>query len=146
MSEDILEAIYDYLTTTALKKYGDIIREVTKVELASGVIVKVRVVFVDSSFLDVYWSSSGRYSLHYERRHIDGTVYRHDNAPHEKHRHIKTFPKHFHRGSEDRVEESYLPEDPIKAVEHFLRFILDLIRTKHRVRSINNSFTTIQYT
>jgi len=98
LSEDILEAIYDYLTTTALKKYGDIIREVTKVELASGVIVKVRVVFVDGSFLDVYWSSSGRYSLHYERRHIDGTVYRHDNAPHEKHRYIKTFPKHFHRG------------------------------------------------
>ncbi len=84
MSEDILEAIYDYLTTIASKKYGDTIREVTKVELASGVIVKVRVVFVDGSFLDVYWSSSGRYSLHYERRHIDGTVYRHDNAPHEK--------------------------------------------------------------
>ena len=116
--------------TVASKRYKSIIREVVKVELASGVVAKVRVVFVDNSFLDIYWSPSGRYSLHYERRHIDGTVYRHDNAPHEKHRHVRTFPKHFHRGSEDRVEESYLPEDPIDAVEHFLRFILGLICTK----------------
>ena len=131
MKKDVLETIYSYLITVASKRYSDFIREVAKVELASGVVAKVRVVFVDSSFLDIYWSPSGRYSLHYERRHIDGTVYRHDNAPHEKHQHIRTFPKHFHRGSEDRVEESHLPEDPIKAVEHFLRFILDLIRTKH---------------
>ena len=126
----MLETIYNYLITVASKRYKSIIREVVKVELASGVVAKVRVVFVDNSFLDVYWSPSGRYSLHYERRHIDGTVYRHDNAPHEKHRHVRTFPKHFHRGSEDRVEESYLPEDPIDAVEHFLRFILGLIYTK----------------
>jgi len=126
----VLETIYNYLITVASKRYKSIIREVVKVELASGVVAKVRVVFVDNSFLDVYWSPSGRYSLHYERRHIDGTVYRHDNAPHEKHRHVRTFPKHFHRGSEDRVEESYLPEDPIDAVEHFLRFILGLIYTK----------------
>ncbi|RLG82452.1 MAG: hypothetical protein DRO39_09505 [Thermoprotei archaeon] len=130
MEEDVLETIYNYLITVASKRYKSIIREVVKVELASGVVAKVRVVFVDNSFLDVYWSPSGRYSLHYERRHIDGTVYRHDNAPHEKHRHVRTFPKHFHRGSEDRVEESYLPEDPIDAVEHFLRFILGLIYTK----------------
>jgi len=130
LEEDVLETIYNYLITVASKRYKSIIREVVKVELASGVVAKVRVVFVDNSFLDVYWSPSGRYSLHYERRHIDGTVYRHDNAPHEKHRHVRTFPKHFHRGSEDRVEESYLPEDPIDAVEHFLRFILGLIYTK----------------
>ena len=99
--------------TVASKRYKSIIREVVKVELASGVVAKVRVVFVDNSFFDIHWSPSGRYSLHYERRHVDGTVYRHDNAPHEKHRHVRTFPKHFHRGSEDRVEESYLPEDPI---------------------------------
>ncbi len=131
MEEDVLDVIYSYLITVASKRYRDFIREVAKVELASEVVVKVRVVFVDGSFLDIYWSPSGRYSLHYERRHIDGTVYRHDNAPHEKHRRVGTFPKHFHRGGEDRVEESHLPEDPIKAVECFLRFILDLIRTKH---------------
>ena len=74
MKEDVLETIYGYLMTVASKKYRDSIREVAKVELASGVVEKVRVVFVDSSFLDIYWSLSGRYSLHYERKHIDGTV------------------------------------------------------------------------
>ena len=82
MERDVLETIYNYLITVASKKYRDFIREIAKVELASGV-AKVHIVFVDSSFLDIYWSPSGRYSLHYERRHIDGTVYRHDNAPHE---------------------------------------------------------------
>lgn len=130
MKEDVLEAIYSYLVTVALKRYRDFIREVIKVELASGVVMKVRVIFIDNSFLDIYWSPSGRYSLHYERRHIDGTIYRHDNAPHEKHQHIRTFPKHFHRGSEDIVEESHISEDPIKAVEHFLRFIVDLIYSR----------------
>jgi len=131
LKEDVLETIYNYLITIASKRYRDIIREVVKVELASGVVEKIRVIFVDNSFLDIYWSSSGRYSLHYERRHINGTLYRHDNAPHEKHRHIRTFPKHFHKGNEDNVEESHLPEDPIKAVEHFLRFILNLMHTNH---------------
>jgi len=77
--------------------------------------------------------SSTCYGLHYERRHIDGTVYRHNNAPHKKHQHVKTFPKHFRRVGEDRVEESYLPEDPIEAIEYFLRFTLSLIRAKQRL-------------
>ena len=68
MKEDVLETIYNYLITIASKRYRDIIREVVKVELASEVVEKIRVIFVDNSFLDIYWSSSGRYSLHYERR------------------------------------------------------------------------------
>ena len=130
MKRDVLETTYNYLVTITSKKYRNIIREVTRVELASGVLMKERVIFIDNSFLDIYWSPSGRYSLHYERRHINGTLYRHDNAPHKKHQHIKTFPKHFHRGSEENVEESHLPEDPIKAIEYFLKFIANLIHTK----------------
>ena len=79
----MLEDIYKHLTIIALKKYRDFIREVTRVKTPSGITIKIRVIFIDNSFLDVYWSSSGKYSLHYERRHIDGTIYRHDNAPHE---------------------------------------------------------------
>ena len=125
--DDILENIYHHVTVLASKKYRQIIREVGRIESASGILMKVRVVFVDNSFLDVYWSASGKYSLHYERRHIDGTFYRHDNAPHEKHRRLKTFPKHFHRGGENKVEESFLPDDPVKAVELFLKFVQNLI-------------------
>ena len=75
MKEDVLDTIYSYLITITSKRYRELIREVAKVELASGVIAKVHIVFIDGSFLDIYWSPSERYSLHYERRRIDGTVY-----------------------------------------------------------------------
>ncbi|MFQ5629304.1 MAG: DUF6516 family protein [bacterium] len=59
---------------------------------------KLRVVFIDNSYIDFWWSKNlpGRYAHHWERRHIDGTIYRHDNAPHTKWQHIPTYPKHFH--------------------------------------------------
>jgi hypothetical protein len=45
---------------------------------------KLRVVLVDDSYIDFWWSSQipGRYAHHWERRHVDGTIYRHDNMPH----------------------------------------------------------------
>ena len=71
--------------------------------------------------MEIYWSESGKYSLHYERRHIDGTIYRYDNAPH--HKQVKTFPKHYHKGREDFVVESYLPDEQVEAVRSFLKEI-----------------------
>ena len=127
---DVLEEVYRHVLRLAVSRYRDVVRAVARVESGSGVLVKVRVVFVDESFLDVYWSPTGRYSLHYERRHVDGTVYRHDNAPHWRHRRLRTFPKHFHAGSEDNVEESRLPDDPLEAVEAFLRFIERVVKQR----------------
>ena len=123
-----LREIYDWLVRAGAVEFGDIVEDVVPVEPVPGLMVKVRVLFTDGSFLDIYWSPSGRYSLHYERRHIDGTLYRHDNAPHEKHRHIKTFPRHYHEGSEDNVRESHLPSDPVEAVREFLKTIRLLLK------------------
>ena len=55
------------------------------------------------------------------------TSYRHDNAPHKRWRHIKTFPKHFHNGSEadEDGKESYISEDPLEGIRDFLNFIED---------------------
>ncbi len=114
MRDHPLEEIYRWLLRDGVKRFSDIIDEVVRVEPLPGLLVKIRVVMVDGSFLDIYWSPSGRYSLHYERRHIDGRVYRHDNAPHQRHRHVQTFAKHYHNGSEDHVVESYLPDEPVK--------------------------------
>jgi hypothetical protein len=36
---------------------------------------------------------------------------------------LPTFPKHFHDGSEDRVCESDLDEDPEKGLRNFLVFV-----------------------
>jgi hypothetical protein len=35
---------------------------------------------------------------------------------------MKTFPKHFHDGSDENIEESYLSDDPVDAVRSFLAF------------------------
>jgi len=122
----LIERIYRWLLEEGLKEFSDIIDDLELIRTSSGVPVKVRVMMIDNSFLEIYWSESGKYSLHYERRHIDGTIYRHDNAPH--HKQIKTFPKHYHKGREDFVVESYLPDEPIEAVRAFLKEIREIIK------------------
>jgi hypothetical protein len=44
--------------------------------------------------VDVWFSLKllGRYSYHWERRAIDGSIYRHDNTPHKRWQTIGTFP------------------------------------------------------
>ena len=86
---------------------------------------KLRLHLVDGSFVDVWFSKSipGRWAYHWKRRHIDGTLYRHDNRPHERYRHLRTYPKHFHMGSDEHVVESYLSDDPEEALREFLTFI-----------------------
>ncbi|WP_202319186.1 toxin-antitoxin system TumE family protein [Archaeoglobus neptunius] len=76
------------------------------------------------SFVDVWISERlSRYAYHWERRHIDGKVFRHDNIPHAKWKYVETFPKHFHNGSEGNVVESYISEKPEEAVKEFLTFV-----------------------
>jgi hypothetical protein len=74
----------------------------------------------------------GRYSYYWERKAIDGTVYRHDNAPHVRWKHIQTFPKHFHDGSEDRVTLSQLSDEPEEALRNFLSFVRARLKDAHR--------------
>lgn len=85
---------------------------------------RMRVYLSDDSFLDVWYSleNEGRYSYHWERRHLDGTLYRHNNAPHKRWNHVTTFPKHFHAGSEEQVAESSLSDDPPEALREILTF------------------------
>ena len=79
----------------------------------------------DGSFLDVWFSRRipNRYAYHWERRPINGSIYRHDNRPHERLKGMKNFPRHFHDGNEDNIKESMINEDPKKAIREFLNFI-----------------------
>ena len=85
---------------------------------------EIKIFLIDGSFIDIWFSLKlkGRYSYHWERRHIDGTIYRHDNAPHKKWHEVKTFPKHFHKGSENLVVESNINSDIRDALRKFLEF------------------------
>jgi len=78
----------------------------------------------DGSFIDVWFSLkvSGRFSYHWERRHVDGCMFRHDNFPDTNWKIVSTFPKHYHNGSQDAVEESNIDDDPFVALRQFMDF------------------------
>ena len=86
---------------------------------------ELRIILIDGSFLDIWFSLKlpGRYSYHWERRQIDGKIFRHDNAPHKNWRTLASSPRHFHDGSEKKVTESFISEDPAMALRDFLLFV-----------------------
>jgi len=107
------------------------LREIAEIEFADIVeeatvpdINELRIFLRDGSFVDVWYSLKlvGRYSYHWERRAIDGTIYRYDNAPHKHWETVTTFPLHFHDGTELNVVESQLSNNPPEALREFLTF------------------------
>lgn len=56
------------------------------VEFTEDLKEKLRLYLKDGGFIDVWFSNKirGRYAYHWERRHIDGKIYRHDNIPHKR--------------------------------------------------------------
>ncbi len=114
------------------------LRGIAEVEFADIVVEafvpdvnELRIILTDGSFVDVWFSLklAGRYSYHWERRAVDGTIYRHDNAPHKHWQSVATFPKHFHNASETNVVESYLSEVSEKALREFLTFVRNKMAT-----------------
>jgi hypothetical protein len=119
-----ISTIYKALTEIALREFGDVVVQARVVSLPTGDPLKLRLDIVDGSLLDVFISVSGRYSYHWERRLTShGDLYRHDNAPHNRWRHVTTFPQHFHDGSESKVVASSLGADPEQALREFLAFV-----------------------
>ena len=101
-------------------EFSDIVSEA----ISSG-INELRIILHDGSFVDVWFSLKlqGRYSVHWERGALDGTIYRHDNAPHKRWSRVGTFPAHFHDGSEMNVVESRISVNPLQALREFLIFV-----------------------
>ena len=115
---------YQRLLTVALDEFPHI---VAGSSLVGGTALKPRVLrlhLFDQSYLDMRLAADG-YAFHWERRAIDGLLYRWDDAPH--HREISTFPHHLHSGSESRVVDSQLPMD---SSESALRYILGFIESQ----------------
>lgn len=98
---------------------------VSRIEIVH--INQLRIYLIDSSYLDIWFSLklNNRYSYHWERKNIDGTIYQYDNVPHLKWKDILTFPKHFHNKTEENVEESHISDVPKKAVREMMNFIKD---------------------
>jgi hypothetical protein len=100
-------------------EFSDIVAEVLTLDIN-----ELRIILADGSFMDIWFSLKldSRYSYHWERRAIDGKIFRHDNAPHKRWESIRTFPRHFHNGSEAEVIESHISKAPNDALRDFLSF------------------------
>ncbi len=106
----MISETYRELSEIAIREFGDIVVKSEILKLPSGVSLKLRLYLVDNTFVDVWISPTGKYSYHWEQSGVRDVVFRHNNAPHERWRHVKTFPKHFHNGSEENAVESNISE------------------------------------
>ena len=109
------------------KNFNDIIERAIDTEENA-----TRFFFTDSSYCDIWYSVklSGRFSIHYERRHIDNTLYRFDNIPHKRWSGVKTFPCHFHDGSEENVTDYLFSELSEECLSYFFENIRRCVLAK----------------
>ena len=106
--------LYSRLKREALE-FSDIVTNADILLSYTGRAQKLRITLIDTTFIDVWCSIDGNeYSYHWEMRPIRNEIYRHDNAPHKRWKHISTFPKHCHDGSQDNVVESYISDSRMK--------------------------------
>lgn len=120
------EEIYRRLAEIAFTDFSDIVQGTRVVE------GKLRLLITDGSYIDVWLSEKKRgiYAYHWERRAIDGTIFRHNNLPDRDAKKLKTFPKHFHYEREEIVKESELSDLPEEALRSFLQFARERLKPK----------------
>jgi hypothetical protein len=113
--------IYNKLKAITEKEFEDIVSSTNFIGGKASAPNKLRIYFIDNSFLDVWLSEEGDYSYHWEHRAQIGLIHRWDNAP--DHPELHTFPKHFHNGSDKEVKESELDKDYEEAIREVPGFI-----------------------
>ena len=112
----------------------DRLRRIAEIEFATIVVqtdslgAKLRVLLTDASYVDVWASRKlvGRFGFHWERRHIDGRIYRYDNFPDVNWSGVSTFPFHFHDGDQDTVVAAPFPP----ALEQGFRELMALVQQR----------------
>jgi hypothetical protein len=124
-----LEELFNRIVDLVLTEFSDTVVDAQLRFTPSG-----SVFLKDETFIDVWLSASGKYSYHWEQRHVRGLIHRHDNALHSKWKEIKTFPKHFHDGKEVSVKESDIPDDPLSAMNYFLTFVRDFLKKRNSLK------------
>ena len=116
---------YHLLEKLAKKEYQDIISKTKIIRKRSAASGKLRIIFKDNSFLDVWLSSFGKYSYHWEQRAQRGCILRYDNAPF--HPDITTHPKHLHENIEQNVKPSHISDDPQTALKSILASVRKIL-------------------
>ncbi|MBN1658662.1 MAG: hypothetical protein JXA93_09690 [Anaerolineae bacterium] len=109
----------------------DQLRRIAEVEFAKIVVqtnrldAKLRILLIDTSFVDVWVSRklSGRFGFHWERRHLDGRIYRYDNFPDTNWGTVPTFPLHFHDGDQGNVTAAPFAPTLEQGFREFMAFV-----------------------
>ncbi len=93
---------------------------------------KLRAILKDKSFIDIRISQKvkNRFDFHWERRHIDKTIFRYDNFPDIHFKKIKTYPYHFHYLKENKVVEMKFRKTLLFAFIDFMKFVKDRMQKK----------------
>ena len=109
----------DDLRRVAEVEFADIIRDTFFISY------KLRIILIDNSFIDLNLSKKipDRFGFHWECRDKAGTVFRYDNFPDKNWKNISTFPYHFHRGSQNKLEASPFPLTIIDGFRSFMEFV-----------------------
>jgi hypothetical protein len=85
---------------------------------------KVRLVFIDGSYMDIRYPVDSKYSFHWQRK---DEMIRIDTAPH--HPKLLTYPRHMHIGKENVVVEDTLTEID-NTIEENVKCVLGFVRRK----------------
>ena len=115
----------------------DQIRRIAEVEFAAIVVqtdilgAKLRVLLTDTSYVDVWVSRklSGRFGFHWERRHLEERIYRHDNFPDTNWADVSTFPFHFHDGDQDTVVAVPFAQTLEQGFREFMTFVQQVMNS-----------------
>jgi len=120
------EKIYSALREIALSDFADIVEATLSIE------GKLRILLKDESYIDIWLSikREGIYAYHWERKNIDGTIYRYNNIPDKDAKKLKTFPKHFHEKTDDNILENNLSDKPKEAIRTVLEFARKVIKNR----------------
>jgi hypothetical protein len=118
------DSIYIQLKDIALGDFADI---VDGSKIIEG---KLRILLKDGSFIDIWISvkKEGVYAYHWERRNINGKIYRYNNLPDREAKKLKTYPKHYHDGTQENIIESNLSDNPEEALRIILEFSRRIIQ------------------
>ena len=82
---------------------------------------KLRINLVDESFVEVFnsYPLPDRWAFQWERRHVDGSMYRHDNIPHSKWKKISFIPGIFITETRQVLNQVILAMIQQKTLDHF---------------------------
>ena len=99
--------------------FSDIIREAPFIYSD-----KVRLIFIDGSFMDIRYPVDSKYSFHWQ---LEDEIVRIDTAPH--HRNVSTYPRHMHIGKEENVVDDSITRVG-NTIEENVMSVLEFVRNK----------------